>query len=253
MMTQPAGARARPADQAARAGGVRRGPAGEPVDTPRHRALSSTNRVAILRLVRTADTGLTAGDVAEHTGLHLSTTRAHLERLAAAGLLERQRDGGGVPGRPAWRYRSAAPDPAPAPYRALAAALLTHLAGDGPDTGHAAARAGQAWGTRLAAEATAASDDPVTAVTRVFDTLGFDPKAAPAVDAGAGDVVDIRLHTCPFLELIADHGDTMCGLHGGVARGVLRARGAADTTVELLPFAAPDACVLRLRLGARGR
>ncbi|HEX7746808.1 MAG TPA: transcriptional regulator, partial [Micromonosporaceae bacterium] len=47
----------------------RTGPSGETIDTPQHRALGSTSRAAILRLVRAAEGGLTAGEVAQSIGL----------------------------------------------------------------------------------------------------------------------------------------------------------------------------------------
>ncbi|MEU0557290.1 helix-turn-helix domain-containing protein, partial [Dactylosporangium sp. NPDC006015] len=81
------------------------GPSGETIDTPQHRALGSASRVSILQLVRAAGGGLTAADVVAETGLHLSTVRAHLDRLAETGLLVKARASGGQPGRPAWRYR----------------------------------------------------------------------------------------------------------------------------------------------------
>jgi len=278
------------------------GPAGETIDTPRHRALGSASRVAILRLVRAADAGLTAGDVAERTGLHFSTVRAHLERLVEAGLLIKARASNGGPGRPAWRYRAAAPEPAPAPYRTLAAALLEHLATAGGGV-PAAARAGQAWGRRLAA-ALPQPTSPVEATVTVLRDLGFDPHLhraggaePPAPDAetstrdtagstvdsipadrstvdtassatvssgtqssvtessdtassdteGSGDV-EVHLRTCPFLELVGQQPDVMCALHAGVIRGVLRTAGATDGEAVLEPFAAPNACVARLRV-----
>jgi predicted ArsR family transcriptional regulator len=219
---------------------VRTGPSGETIDTPRHRALGSASRVAILRLVRGA-AGLTAGQVAEQTGLHFSTVRAHLDRLVDAGLLVRARASGGVPGRPAWRYRAAAPEPAPAPYRTLAAALLEHLAtsrGGLP----AAVRAGRAWGRRLAAEAEPAG--PVETTVAVLDRLGFDPQTQPADGGG----VDVALRTCPFLDLVGQQPDVMCALHAGMISGVLAGSGAPDGEADLEPFAAPDACVARLRI-----
>jgi predicted ArsR family transcriptional regulator len=265
------------------------GPSGETIDTPRHRALGSASRVAILRLVRAADAGLTAGDVAERTGLHFSTVRAHLERLVEAGLLIKARASNGGPGRPAWRYRAAAPEPAPAPYRTLAAALLEHLATAGGGV-PAAARAGQAWGRRLAA-ALPQPASAVEATVTVLRDLGFDPQvhraggaepftpdAATSTGDAAGSTTDtaestadtastgpgssdpasagpgsardveVHLHTCPFLELVGQQPDVMCALHAGVIRGVLRTTGAADGEAVLEPFAAPNACVARLRV-----
>jgi predicted ArsR family transcriptional regulator len=219
----------------------REGPTGETIDTPRHRALGSASRVAILRLVRAGDGGLTAGEVAARTGQHLSTTRAHLDRLADAGLLVKARASGGQPGRPAWRYRAAAADPAPAPYRTLAAALLDHLSASGGDTRAVAAQAGLGWGRHLAASASG-DDDPVEAVVEVLDRLGFGPRRQPAE---AGSAV-VHLLTCPFLELVGRNPDAMCGLHLGVIRGVLEHRGAPTDRAVLEPFGAPGACVVRL-------
>jgi predicted ArsR family transcriptional regulator len=221
------------------------GPSGETIDTPRHRALGSASRVAILRLVRASDSGLTAGDVAAQTGLHFSTVRAHLDRLVEADLLLKARAGGGVPGRPAWRYRAVAtPDPAPAPYRALTAALLDHLAAHGGVPG--ALQAGEAWGRRLAATVPPATD-PAEAAVAVLRDLGFGPRRV------GGDEFEVHLHTCPFLELVSRHPDVMCALHAGMIRGVLRAAGGAGAQATLEPFAAPTACVARLRVPTRDR
>ncbi len=219
------------------------GPSGETIDTPRHRALGTASRAMILRLVRDAAGGLTAADVAARTGQHLSTTRAHLDRLVEAGLLVKARASGGAPGRPAWRYRATATDPAPAPYRALAAALLEHLAPVDGDVRDAAARVGQDWGRQLAAT-TATREDPAEAVTAVLHGLGFDPWRRPGPTSGAD--IEIHLRTCPFLELVGRNPDAMCGLHAGVVRGVLEHHGVGGDTAVLEPFGAPEACVVRL-------
>ncbi|WP_432994648.1 helix-turn-helix transcriptional regulator [Dactylosporangium sp. CA-233914] len=218
------------------------GPRGETIDTPQHRALGSASRVSILRLVRDAATGLTAADVAAHTGQHLSTTRAHLERLVEAGLLVKARASDGLPGRPAWRYRASAADPAPAPYRGLAAALLEHLPPDGRGRS-TAGRVGRDWGRQLAANLPPGGD-PAEAVTAVLGALGFSPEPRPGGPDAA--TLEVHLHTCPFLELVGQHPDAMCGLHAGVVQGVLESRGVAGDRASLEPFGAPHACVVRL-------
>lgn len=231
---------------------VRPGPRGETIDAPQHRALGSASRAAILALVREADGGVTVGDLAARCGLHRSTVLAHLDRLVRAGLLVRARAAGaGVPGRPPWRYRAAAaPGPAPAPYRALAGALLAHVAAGAPDPWRAAADAGRGWGAQLARspQATgggAGGDRATGAVVDGLGALGFDPR--PADESGQ---VRIDLRRCPFLDLVAEHPDTMCGLHLGVVEGILAARG-STATAALEPFGAPDACVLRLHRAGR--
>lgn len=235
----------------------RPGPAGETIDTPQHRVLSSTSRAAILRLV-SAEPGLTSAEIVNRTGLHPSTVQAHLERLVAAKLLVRARASAGAPGRPPWRYRAATPIPAPAPYRALARALLDHLAAAGGGT-PAATAAGRSWGRQLA-DLTAGEGDPAATAVEVLRQLGFDPRhpagnngAGVATGDGAGTAagdgaVEVHLHTCPFLELVGAHPDVMCGLHAGMIQGVLQAAGAPDGQAVLEPFAAPTACVVRLRV-----
>lgn len=224
----------------------RTGPAGETIDPRRHRALGTASRAAILDLVRAADTGLTIAEVGERTGLHLSTVRAHLDRLVDAGLLVRARASGGQPGRPAWRYRAAAvAAPAPAPYRALAAALLDHLSRRDPGAARAeAVHAGHGWGRHLAAAATATGGDPVDTLLDVLRGLGFDPRRHRTADG----TVEVHLHTCPFLELVNRSPDAICALHVGVVRGALEHAGAPPTGAVLEPFGAPDACVVRLTL-----
>ncbi|BCL14586.1 helix-turn-helix transcriptional regulator [Micromonospora sagamiensis] len=225
------------------------GPSGETIDTPRHRALGSHSRVTILRLVRAAEGGITAAEVAARTGQHLSTTRAHLDRLAEAGLLVKARASGGQPGRPAWRYRAVDADPAPAPYRALAAALLDHLSGGGGDVRESAAQVGQGWGRRLAATGPD-REDPVDSVITVLDGLGFSPRRQPPDD---GETARVHLYTCPFLELVGRNPDAMCGLHLGVVRGVLERHDVSGESVVLEPFGAPAACVVRMSAPAAGR
>ncbi|MFC7545681.1 helix-turn-helix transcriptional regulator [Plantactinospora sp. GCM10030261] len=219
------------------------GPTGETIDTPRHRALGTASRVAILSLVRAAPSGVTTAEIAEHSGLHLSTARAHLDRLVEAGLLVKARASDGQPGRPAWRYRAVADDPAPAPYRSLAAALLDHLGDAGGDVRATAASVGQGWGRKLAAAAAEPGTGPVRTVLDVLNGLGFSP--APAGE-GAGGATEIHLRTCPFLDLVGRNPDAMCGLHAGVVRGALEHAGAPSGAAVLEPFGAPTACVVRL-------
>jgi predicted ArsR family transcriptional regulator len=219
-----------------------RGPSGRVDETPRHRALGTASRAEILRLVADAETGLTAADVVAQVGLHPSTVRAHLEQLVDAGLLMKARASDGAPGRPAWRYRAAAPEPAPGPYRILAKALLDHLATGGLK---AATRAGQEWGHRLAATMPAPGG-PVEAAVHALQGLGFQPRRHSG--AGEAGVEVIHLHACPFLELVGDQPDTMCAVHAGLIRGVVQASGAPRAQAVLEPFAAPTACVVRLQL-----
>lgn len=247
------------------------GPSGDAVDTPRHRALASPTRVAILHLARRAEDGITAAQVAAETGLHLTTVREHLDRLAEAGLLTRYRHAGGSPGRPAWRYRPAAPpEPStapPGPYRDLAAALVGHLARNHPNPRVAGVAAGQDWGRKLVAGQTADTaggpasterrdnparpanterrDDParrVDTTLAILDQLGFSPRVVDHDDRQTR----MHLYTCPFLDLVDGAQDVVCGVHLGVIRGAIGAVGGAADDADLEPFGAPHACVVRI-------
>ena len=227
------------------------GPTGDVPDTARHRALSAVSRVQMLDLLRRGD-GLTAAEVAEATGLHPSTVRAHLEQLAASGLATRARTGDGTPGRPAWRYRAAAPAPssAPSPYQELAAALVGYLARDEDDPHATGVRAGRDWGRSLAASLSSArhEDAPIDGMVRVLDRLGFTPRVVDRTTTGSAEV---HLRSCPFLDLAMTNPDVVCGVHQGVIGGALNALGAPGAQTDLEPFAMPGACVVKVRAAQR--
>lgn len=219
-------------------------PRSEAPDTSRHRALSAVSRVRLLNLVEAAAEGTTAASLAEATGLHPSTVREHLDRLTEAGLLTRERRASGSPGRPAWRYRAApqrhAP-PADGPYRALAAALIGHLARSEDDPHGAGVRAGRDWGRALAASL--GRQAPMEGLVSVLDMLGFAPRVADRTATG-GAVLHLR--ACPYLDLAKGSPDVVCGVHLGVIGGAMGALGAPGTDADLEPFAASGACVVRV-------
>lgn len=224
-------------------------PSGEIIDTTRHRALASSTRVAILQLVRRSPAGLTAAEVARSTGRHLSTVREHLDQLTQAGLLVRERRGGGSPGRPAWCYRAGTtPETDAGPYRELAVALVEHLALTEADPWAAGVAAGRIWGRKLAANVgPEVGRRPGDRVLAVLDRLGFTPQV---VKRHGPDPAQIQLHSCPFLDLVNDGSDVVCGVHLGVIRGAVGAAGGSGAAATLQPFGAPAGCVVRLAASA---
>jgi predicted ArsR family transcriptional regulator len=205
----------------------------------------------MLHLVRQSEGGMNAAQVANATGLHPSTVRAHLDQLAQSGLLTRHRQSDGSPGRPAWVYRAvprpdADAEPAGSavdrPYRDLAAALIGHLARTAEDPHAAGVRAGRDWGRALAAPLGRTA--PVDGLVRVLDLLGFTPRVVAQADS---DTAVVHLRTCPFLELAEASPDVVCGVHLGVIGGALGALGASAADTELEPFALPGACVVRVQ------
>jgi predicted ArsR family transcriptional regulator len=216
------------------------GPAGEETDTARHRALSAASRVRMLSLVRQSPAGMTAAELAVATGLHPGTVRAHLHQLTTSGLVTRQRDPDGTPGRPAWRYQATGQPGAgnDRPYRDLAAALIGQLALDEPDP-HTA---GRVWGRALAGAQGPAA--PLDGLMRILTRLGFDPKLASGPGA---DPATVLLRSCPYLELAETSPDVVCGVHLGLISGALGALGGRAAATELKPFGAPDGCVIHVR------
>ncbi|XVV16685.1 transcriptional regulator [Actinoplanes sp. CA-131856] len=174
----------------------------------------------VLRVVQEAALGLTTAQVAARVGRPPSTVRSQLDGLVAEGRLVKARASGGVPYRPAWRYRALTPSPGNL-YSLLLRALLDQVGDDRA----ASVGAGRRWGRSLAARG---------GLPAVLDALGFAP--APRAERR------IDLHACPYLDLVHRYPDGMCGLHAGIIQGVL---GEADDVV-LEPFAAPGACVVHL-------
>jgi predicted ArsR family transcriptional regulator len=259
-------------------------------DTPRHRALSSVSRAGILGLLRGAPGGLTAAEAARASGLHPSTVRAHLDQLGEAALVVREAERHGAPGRPAWRYRAVeAPAPVDSLYHDLAAALVSHLARAEENPAAAGEQAGRDWGRRLARgdaggvsagpsgtarsarsgtarsarsgtarsarSGTARSGPartravgPIDGLVGVLDQLGFTPQVVSRDGPDAGVV---HLRTCPFMDLVANNPDVVCGLHLGVIRGALGGLGASTAGTELEPFGVEGACVVRVAAARR--
>jgi predicted ArsR family transcriptional regulator len=216
-----------------------RSPAG-PTRAPRRAEL-----LGVLQQQGTA----TVAELASAAGLHANTVREHLRDLVAEGYVERSRGAPSGRGRPGMRYRAvvadavsprsdAPPDRAYVARTALTRALLDgygHAAGDpgerARDHGRRAARSlpGPRTGSR----------DQLAALTDHLAELGFDPVVTD--DASA-----VLLRSCPLLDLARERPDVVCGVHLGLAQGVLDRTPGPVRATAVEPFAAPGRCVLRL-------
>lgn len=229
-----------------------------PVDPRVHRVLAGVSRVRVLELLRAHGAALPAPHVAEAVGLHPNTVRLHLDQLADAGLVTRQREPRRGPGRPRLLFAAvpaAAPPPAPdrtAPhedgYRVLAGVLAGHLEREsGSRAAAEAAEAGRAWARTLDAPARRpAPATPAEArerVVQVLDDLGF----APATTDPDGP---IELHRCPFAQVAEAHSQVVCGVHLGLMQGLLDDVAAPVRAARLEPFVAPGLCLAHLEPAA---
>ncbi|MCD0442963.1 helix-turn-helix domain-containing protein [Glycomyces sp. A-F 0318] len=193
-------------------------------------------RDAVLRILKDAPEPLGIAEIAERIAAHPNTVRFHLDKLVAAGRVERARSGRRVPGRPAQVFRAVrGMDPAgPRHYRLLADALAHGLAA-APDARDRAVEAGRAWGLRSAADAPAASADDVERLTSLLDDLGFAPERR--------DEARIGLRHCPFLELAESDSPVVCDVHLGLMRGALERWESPVTVDRLEAFAEPGLCL----------
>lgn len=209
-------------------------------------ALGQT-RVRVLETLQQASRPRSAAEVAAELGLHVNTARFHLQALVGDGLVERASSTTGQPGRPTVEYRASADAPAVGQrsYRLLAEILAGHLAAHSRHPSRAAAAAGAEWGRSLAGP-----PEPFVRVSAaraarqllaVFEAEGFAPELEGAQRPRA-----LRLHHCPFREIATRHGEVVCSLHLGLARGLLAQLGAPFTATEVTPFVTATECVIEL-------
>lgn len=214
----------------------------------RRRALAGSSRVRILQALR--DEGpLDADALAERVGLHRNTVRAHLGVLERAGLVERETERSGRPGRPRVRYL-AAPEQETG-YLLLSRILSEQLARSRARVADRMVEAGRAWGRSEMAARSSSADrregvEAVEAVASLLDALGF----APEVRRGRGGV-RVLLHACPFRQVAEEHPEIVCSVHLGLIRGALEAAGARSLRTDLEPFVEPELCVAHVRGDAR--
>lgn len=200
---------------------------------------------------------VSTSELVEVVGLHANTVRAHLQELAAAGLVAVETLPPSGRGRPAHHYTitdegRAVPrvsDPAFAEYRGLTTAFATYLAARSEEPSDEAREIGRSWGRQLAEGEDVGATDATALVIRLLARLGFTPvpPAEGAPDEG------IALRTCPLLELAEEMPEVICQVHRGLVEGALGQYGAGSVDVDLQPFVEPGACRLHLRDDRRPR
>ncbi|WP_112466253.1 helix-turn-helix transcriptional regulator [Streptomyces triticisoli] len=210
-----------------------------------HRVPLSRQRRGVLEHLRGQTGAVTAAALARVCALHVNTVREHLDALVDDGLAVRERSAPAGRGRPAWRYRARPPQASPArEYAGLAAVLAAQIARSSTDPRRDALAAGEDWGRALTAgqEPTADPKEARIRLLELLEEIGFAPEADP-------EGRQVRLRRCPFVESAREYPGVICGVHEGLARAGLRALGKDPQEIELLPFAEPDACRLRLDTG----
>lgn len=217
--------------------------------------------------------GLSAQELAEVVGLHLTTVRFHLDQMVDAGLLSAvQAAPSGGAGRPRKLY-SVPPVQMTAPtephalqaYAALSE-IVTNAAGQirataedstvqGPaaleETPQTLEESGRAWARDHVARVVAQVYEAGPATTPgawmgkigvVLDLLvGWGHAPEVRTSAGAAET-DIILRDCPFLALAKDQPHLVCGVHRGLLRGALDALGEESVKLDLAPLIDRHTC-----------
>ncbi|MHA6794510.1 helix-turn-helix transcriptional regulator [Pseudonocardia bannensis] len=215
-----------------------------------HGALAVASRVQLLDALRAGEGALDARELAAACGLHVSTVRFHLEVLGEAGLVRSHTEPATRRGRPRLLYTPASTGDTGTPdqtggYQLLAGVLAAHWADTPAERSRRAESAGRAVATtkRLAPPPSTVLtlEESVAQVSGMFAELGFEPDVTRD-----GEDLQIRLHTCPFRAVAAEHPDVVCSLHLGLLRGALTELRAPATVSSLVPFVEPHLCVAHI-------
>jgi predicted ArsR family transcriptional regulator len=199
-----------------------------------HAALASPTRRRVLEVLREAAAPQDAAAIGQRLGLHVTTARFHLDQLVTAGLAERGAGAEQRRGRPRMLYRPAGAARDDDARIRLIEVLADALARD-DDGARRAVRAGERWGETFPRPD---ARDPAPGLVAALDRLGFGPERVDATPDAA-----IRLHACPFREAAREHPEVVCSVHRGLVEQLLTGTDAAG---RLVPFVAPELCVVQL-------
>jgi predicted ArsR family transcriptional regulator len=209
-------------------------------------ALAQPTRARLFALLGELRKPVATDELAERLRLHPNGVRAHLERLRAAGLVDRRRtrQARGRP-RDMWAIAPGARpggDP-PTAYRDLGSWLARLVS-----RGRVGRRAIESLGREIGRELAPARDgSPAEAkMHAALASLGFQPQRQ-VEEPGA---LTYQLCNCPYRDAARESRDVVCTLHRGMTQGLLDAI-APET--ELTGFVARDphaaGCLIELRGG----
>jgi predicted ArsR family transcriptional regulator len=201
-------------------------------------------RETVLAALRSAQSPLTVGELADDLGLHANTVRGHLELLVHLGLAAREAEVRTRRGRPRILYSAEGNQPAKADaYRTLATVLADELSIVAPVDQSSSDEAGDRWASALVAEGrltpTDDADAALAEVAELFDELGFDTTTEPLGDR-------LYLQACPYASIRATFPG-VCELHLSLLRGALSATGSGLRVSGLDVEPKPGLCIAHLQ------
>ena len=179
--------------------------------------LSQPTRARLFARLASASRPVGTDELAEELGLHPSGVRVHLDRLRAAGLIERERvlQPRGRP-RDIWSVATDAHPSGEPPdaYVHLAGWLARSIAAR-PLRLREVERAGRELGRELLPTPPRGSREE--AMGQMLTALGF----APQRERPRAGQVAFRLGNCPYRQAVRANQPVVCELHRGLTRGLL--------------------------------
>jgi predicted ArsR family transcriptional regulator len=170
-------------------------------------------------------------ELAAELGLHPSGVRVHLDRLRAAGLIDRERSPQAL-GRPrdSWTIApDALPGGEPPDAYAQLARWLARSIPARPGRLREVERAGRELGREL--QPTRGGSSAEETMGRALTTLGF----APQRESTGTTRVTFRLGNCPYREAVHENQPVVCALHRGLTRGLLDGVAPASRLADFVP------------------
>lgn len=187
------------------------------VPQPSADVLAQPTRARLLELLAEVRRPAATQELAQRLSLHPNGVRAHLERLRAAGLVERRRSQNrrGRP-RDEWTVAvDARPGGQPPEATRDLVRWLARAIPPKPSSLRDVEAAGREIGHDLAPRRDAPTAD---SLRDALAALGFRPDVR--VDAPRG-TVECTLGNCPYREAVRENQPVVCALHRGITRGML--------------------------------
>lgn len=173
----------------------------------------------------------TVQELADVTGRHPTTVRAHLQELESAGLVRAMPQRDGARGRP--RLFWVAVRPVEDVLADLAVELVTELRSRDEGAVDAAYEAGRRMSH--------GSVDDLDDLRLLMTSLGFDPDEDPSTPT------TMWFRACPYARVVARVGTDVCAMHEGLTDAALEgSRELGGYRAKIDPLVEPGLCRLRL-------
>ncbi len=187
-----------------------------------HKALADDTRFRLYRYLRLSGRPVSVREMAARLSLHPNTLRPHLRRLEEVGLVSREVRRGARVGRPQTLYSAVEPEPREGRDYRLLAEILAGALRDRRARERAQGLARE-WGAYLVSRGApkpgvrVPEGRTLAILQEALADAGFEPRFRRRGRAA----VEITFRDCPFRDLLEDHRELVCAVHGGLLEGML--------------------------------